>query len=153
MKRWIVLVLFMMLATNLVAFETTFASVKKPKTDKKTAAKIVQKSTEACDTLLCKTADLMPQFQGGSLKKFIVWMEGQLVYPADLAIARIPIRIFATFVVEKDGSLSSIRTSSSPNELFSQEAMRVLNTSPRWRPGEQNGKKVRVPFMVPVNFK
>ncbi|MBO4993019.1 MAG: energy transducer TonB, partial [Alistipes sp.] len=57
------------------------------------------------------------------------------------------------FVVEADGSLSSYQLMASPDKILADEVERVFNSSPReWTAGEQDGKKVRVKFTVPVAF-
>lgn len=58
-----------------------------------------------------------------------------------------------SFVVEKDGNLSNIRVERAPDNLLSDEAMRVVSAMPRWIPGNQGGRPFRVAFYLPVKFK
>ena len=61
-------------------------------------------------------------------------------------------KVFITFIVGTDGQLSDIRAVRGPSEDFKEEAVRVLSNSPRWIPGFQNGRKVKVQYTVPINF-
>jgi len=62
-------------------------------------------------------------------------------------------KVFVTFVVEKDGSLTDIKVVRDIGFGTGKEAMRVLKNAPKWNPGEQNGKKVRVQYMLPISIK
>ena len=57
-----------------------------------------------------------------------------------------------SFVIEKDGSVSNVKVLRSPDERLSREAERVVNEMPKWKPGRQHGKKVRVLYNLPINF-
>ncbi len=61
-------------------------------------------------------------------------------------------RVYVQFIVEPDGSLSNIKAVHGPGHGSSEEAIRVLSMSPKWNPGMQNGKAVRVAYTVPINF-
>ncbi len=56
------------------------------------------------------------------------------------------------FVIERDGSLTNIETINSPDKSLTDEAVRVLKTSPKWSPGKQRNKPVRVFYILPVDF-
>ena len=56
------------------------------------------------------------------------------------------------FVVNKDGSISNVRTDSQLHKDLEKEAMRVISMMPNWKPGEQAGKHVSVHYTVPINF-
>lgn len=62
------------------------------------------------------------------------------------------IRVIVTFVVERDGSLTDIKVVRDPGFGVGKEAMRVLNNMPKWKPAEQNGKKVRSQFTLPITI-
>ena len=61
-------------------------------------------------------------------------------------------KVFITFIVEKDGSLSEIKVLHEPGYGSGQEALRVLSMSPKWEPGIQNHHKVRVQYVLPITF-
>ena len=93
----------------------------------------------------------MPQYPGGpqALFKFL----GENVqYPAEAEKAGIQGRVIATFVVEKDGSISQPTIVKSVDPLLDVEAIRVISAMPNWIPGKQNGKVVRVKYTVPLSF-
>ena len=93
----------------------------------------------------------MPQYPGGpqALFKFL----GENVqYPAEAEKAGIQGRVIATFVVEKDGSISQPTVVKSVDPLLDAEAIRVISAMPNWIPGKQNGKVVRVKYTVPLSF-
>lgn len=63
-------------------------------------------------------------------------------------------KVYVTFVVEKDGSITNAKVLRDvcPNYGFGDEALRVVNLMPKWKPGLQRGKPVRVQFNLPINF-
>ncbi|WP_295878058.1 TonB family protein [uncultured Alistipes sp.] len=98
-------------------------------------------------------AETMPLFEGGDLLKFRQWLQTQVHYPAKALEQHIEGRVVCSFVVEHDGSVSNIMTLQSPDWLLTNEVRRVLANSPRWTPGMQKGKTVRVKYVVPVDFR
>lgn len=98
-------------------------------------------------------AETMPLFEGGDLLKFRQWLQTQVHYPAKALEQHIEGRVVCSFVVERDGSVSNIMTLQSPDWLLTNEVRRVLANSPRWTPGMQKGKTVRVKYVVPVDFR
>ena len=98
-------------------------------------------------------AEKMPKFRNGDLMLFQNWMQNNVQYPAEAIEKGISGRVVFSFVVEADGSLSSYQLMASPDKILADEVERVFNSSPReWTAGEQDGKKVRVKFTVPVAF-
>ena len=98
-------------------------------------------------------AEKMPKFQGGDLNRFVVWMQGQIKYPAEAVEKGLSGRVIFSFVVEKDGSTSDFTVLATPDKVLSDEVKRVFDSAPKaWTAGEENGKKVRVKFTVPIVF-
>ena len=62
-------------------------------------------------------------------------------------------RVIVQFVVDKDGSISNPEVVRGVDAYLDKEAIRVISSMPKWRPGVQNGKKVRVKYTVPVVFR
>ena len=93
----------------------------------------------------------MPQFPGGPSKLF-EFLAQNVNYPTEAEKANIQGRVIATFVVEKDGSISNAKVVKSIDPLLDAEALRVINAMPNWLPGKQNGKEVRVKYTVPISF-
>jgi TonB family protein len=94
----------------------------------------------------------MPQFPGGDAA---IWefVKNTVKYPEEAEKAGKQGRVVATFVVNTDGSISDAKVVRSVSEELDAEALRVINAMPKWTPGKQNGKDVRVKFTLPVTFK
>ena len=94
----------------------------------------------------------MPEFPGGpgALYEFLA---RNLQYPEKARKNSIQGRVIASFVVEKDGSISNARVVKSVDSQLDAEALRVINSMPKWNPGRQDGEAVRVKYTVPVSFK
>ena len=90
----------------------------------------------------------MPRFNGNLNQ----WLRKNLRYPARCAEMGIGGKVFVEFVVEKDGSISSINVVRSADPDLSQEAIRVVKAMPKWIPGMQRDKAVRVRFTIPITF-
>lgn len=94
----------------------------------------------------------MPQFQNGGLEKFHAWVSGRVNYPQIAMENNIQGKVILTFVIERDGTLTNIEVLQSPDRSLSEEATRVLKTSPKWTPGRQRSTPVRVKFTLPIEF-
>ncbi len=94
----------------------------------------------------------MPTFQGGDLNAYRNWMQSQLQYPKEAKDKGIKGRVIFSFVVEKDGSVSNFDALQAPDKILVDEVERVFKLTPKWEPGKQNGKEVRVKFTVPIVF-
>ena len=93
----------------------------------------------------------MPQYPGGP-KALFEFLSNTVNYPEEAEKAGTQGRVIATFVVEKDGSISGAKVVKSVDPLLDAEALRVINAMPNWTPGKQNGKVVRVKYTVPISF-
>ena len=91
--------------------------------------------------------DVQPEFPGG-VDKFHKFIDENYTTPKEKP--NLKGKIYATFVVEKDGSLKDIKIIRDLGFGTGNEAIRVLNLSPKWAPGKQNNKVVRVLFSVPI---
>ncbi len=92
-----------------------------------------------------------PTYPGG-IEKFYKFIEDNKKYPALAVENNIQGSVFVSFIIEKDGSLTSIRVVRKLGHGTDEEAVRVLKMSKRWNPGMQNGKPVRVKYNIPVKF-
>jgi len=92
------------------------------------------------------------QFPGGDMAMY-KWIADHLKYPEECRAKSIQGRVTIQFVVNKDGSISEIKTLRSPNPLLSKEAIRVVKTMPKWSPAKVKGKVVRSYFRLPINFR
>ena len=81
------------------------------------------------------------------------FIKTNLSYPPSAARKGIQGRVMVSFIVEKDGSASTITVLSSPDNALSREAVRVVKKMPKWTPARHEGKPVRVKFVMPVTFR
>ena len=96
--------------------------------------------------------ETMPEFPGGSAG-LMKWLSDNVKYPAKAEESGIQGRVVCTFVIERDGSVTDVRVARSIDPLLDNEAVRVLSKMPKWNPGTQGGKPVRVKYTVPVTFR
>lgn len=89
-----------------------------------------------------------PQFPGD----FGAYLGRNIRYPAVDKDHNVQGKVFIQFIVEKDGSLDDFKVLRAPSETLGDESVRVLSISPKWIPGYQNGKPVRVMYTVPISF-
>jgi len=94
-----------------------------------------------------------PAFEGGDANDFSKWVNSHLNYPQAAIDDNIQGRVVLAFTVAKDGSVENVKVLRGVNELLDNEAVRVVSSSPKWEPGEQNGNPVAVNYTFPVVFK
>ena len=94
----------------------------------------------------------MPAYPGGDAK-LMEYVAKNIKYPQIARETGIQGRVFVGFVVEPDGSVSNVKVLRGIGGGCDEEAMRVVKSMPKWKPGKQRGKAVRVSYMLPVNFK
>lgn len=103
------------------------------------------------DTIFTKV-DKPPVFPSG-MDAFIKYLSKNVRYPEAMRERGVEDKVIARFVVEVDGSISSIKILDGPGYGSSEEAIRVLKKSPKWQPGYNKGKPVRVQLTVPIDFR
>jgi protein TonB len=93
----------------------------------------------------------MPEFPGGelALRKFIA---ESIKYPVIAQENGIQGKVYVTFVVDRDGSITNATIARGVDPSLDKEALRVVNSLPKWKPGKQRGKPVKVSYTVPINF-
>ncbi len=95
----------------------------------------------------------MPEFPGGQ-QAMMRYIGENIKYPVIAQENGIQGRVICQFVIEKDGKVADIQVVRSSGESsLDKEAIRVINSMPRWKPGKQRGKAVRVRYTIPVNFR
>lgn len=92
-----------------------------------------------------------PEFPGGD-KARMRYLQENLKYPQLAKESGIQGTVYVTFVVEKDGSVTDIQVARSIGGGCDEEAVRVVKAMPKWKPGQQRGKAVRVRFSLPLKF-
>jgi len=95
----------------------------------------------------------MPEFPGGQ-QAMMRYIGENIKYPVIAQENGIQGRVICQFVIEKDGKVTDIQVVRSSGEpSLDKEAVRVINSMPKWKPGKQRGKPVRVKYTIPVNFR
>ncbi|MCL2132622.1 MAG: energy transducer TonB [Lentimicrobiaceae bacterium] len=100
--------------------------------------------------LMGEVVETMPEFPGGDAAR-IKFLADNIKYPSSTRKFP-PGKVVISFVVETDGSLSTFRILRSLHPLLDEEALRVVKMMPKWIPGEQMGKAVRIQYVMPVIF-
>ena len=95
----------------------------------------------------------MPGFgEGEGPDGFRKYIGENLKYPEEAAQNKISGKVYIMFIVETDGSVSNVKIARGVDPILDAEAIRVVESSPKWKPGKQRGKNVRVSFTFPINF-
>jgi protein TonB len=124
-------------------------------TDKTAITAVMQvaapKEEENEDTPVFFIVEEMPEFPGGqlALRNFIAQ---SVKYPVIAQENGIQGKVFVNFVVAKDGTITNAKIFRGVDPSLDKEALRVVNSLPKWKPGKQGGKAVRVSYTVPINF-
>ncbi len=94
----------------------------------------------------------MPSFPGGT-GALMSYLSSNIKYPVVAQENGVQGRVIVSFVVERDGSISDAKVARSVDPSLDREALRVVKSMPKWKPGKQNGQAVRVKYTVPVVFR
>jgi TonB family protein len=94
----------------------------------------------------------MPEYPGGE-NELYRYLATNIQYPAEAKKKGIQGRVFVTFIIEQDGRVTDVRILRGIGGGCDEEALRVVRAMPRWRPGVQKGKPVRVQYNLPISFK
>lgn len=98
-----------------------------------------------------KAVEQEPEYPGGRSKLFR-YLRQQTQYPSSAKEAGIEGTVIVNFVVNKDGSITDVQIGSGVSSKLNKEALRVVKNMPKWKPGKQRGKRVRVRYRVPIRF-
>ncbi|NBC84322.1 MAG: TonB family protein [Bacteroidetes bacterium] len=110
------------------------------------------KDEEVAEVLPFRLVQKTPSFNGGGLDKFQEYLYKNMRYPEVAQRNGISGKVIAQFVVNEQGKVVSVMILRSIDESLSKEVVRVLTGSPKWTPGEQRGRKVKVQYNIPVFF-
>ena len=117
------------------------------------AAPVEAPEEEEEEEVVFVVVESMPEFPGGQQALF-KYLGDNVKYPVIAQENGIQGRVISQFVVNKDGSIVDIEVVRSGGDpSLDKEAVRVIKSMPKWKPGKQRGKPVRVKFTLPVNFK
>lgn len=93
-----------------------------------------------------------PSFQGGDANQFSKWVNSKLVYPEIAKENGVQGRVVLQFTVNPDGSVSNVKVLRGVDPSLDKEAVRVVSSSPKWKPGKQRDRAVKVTYTFPVIF-
>ena len=93
-----------------------------------------------------------PKFQGGDANDFSKWVNSKLVYPEIAKENGVQGRVTLQFTVNTDGSVSNVKVLRGVDASLDKEAVRVVSSSPKWTPGKQRERPVKVTYTFPVIF-
>ena len=103
--------------------------------------------------VIYEVCEKAPEFHGGAVA-LMKFLRDNIKYPEEARKDTIQGKAFVQFVVNTDGSICDIKVAKSAgNESLDKEAMRVVSTMPKWKPGTQDGKNVNVRFCLPIMFR
>ena len=111
----------------------------------------VKQVTEEDPNKIFTSVEQNPEFPGGDAA-FGKYLGNKIRYPAVAKENNVQGKVFLNFTVERDGSLTDIKVVRGIGSGCDDEAVRVLKSSPRWKPGIQNGRAVRVSYTIPISF-
>ena len=107
---------------------------------------------EVVEQEIFQIVEEMPEYPGGE-KKLLEYVGKSVKYPQIARESGIQGRVFVNFVIEPDGSVSNVKVLRGIGGGCDEEAVRVIKSMAKWKPGKQRGKAVRVSYTLPVNFK
>ena len=111
-----------------------------------------KQESRAAEGEVFQVVEEMPEFPGG-LGECMKWLGQNIKYPADAKEKGVQGRVIVQFVVEKDGTIVNAKVVRGVDPDLDAEALRVVNQSPKWKPGKQKGEAVRVKYTLPIMFK
>ncbi len=113
---------------------------------------VVEEDVEE-ETLPFVTVEQKPTFNGGDANDFAKWVNIRLVYPEIAKDNGVEGRVVLQFTIGKDGRLQDVKVLNSPDESLAREAIRVVSSSPKWEPGRQRDRAVKVSYTFPVIYR
>ena len=102
--------------------------------------------------LVRKAGLIAPKFQGGDVDDFALWVNSQVAYPVADRSGRESRTVIVEFIVLKDGTVSDAHAIFGSDPVLNEAAVKAVEKSPKWTPGEQNGETKNVRLSVPVVF-
>lgn len=112
----------------------------------------LQAEEEATEEEVFVIVEDMPKFKGGDINKFREWVQKRVRYPEIASENGIQGRVYITFVVETSGLVSNVSVTRSVDALLDEAAKEAVEASPKWEPGMQRGRPVRVRYSIPIIF-
>lgn len=107
--------------------------------------------TKASEPQIFKVVEEMPEFPGGE-QALGRYLSESIHYPDTAALLGKEAKVRVKFIIDEYGAVDSVSTKEKFGYGFNEEAERVVRNMPRWKPGKNDGKPVRVYFIIPINF-
>jgi len=111
-----------------------------------------EEEEEGEESFIFTIVEDMPMFGGGDQNKFRQYIQKTLKYPPIAAENGIQGTVYINFVVNRNGEVANATIIRGVDPALDKEAVRVIMSSPKWTPGKQRGKPVRVQFTFPIKF-
>lgn len=119
--------------------------------DAETVVEVFEVEEEVVEEEIFTIVEDMPEFPGG-IQALYKYLGENVKYPQAAKANGISGKVFVNFTVEKDGSITDVKIIRGVHELLDKEAIRVVKSFPKWKPGKQRGKAVRVSYNIPISF-
>ena len=113
---------------------------------------VIQEEVEE-EVIFVGAVEEKPTFNGGDANEFSKWVNSRLVYPEIAKENGVEGRVTLQFTIDKDGRLGDVKVLSAPDKTLADEAVRVVSASPKWKPGKQRDRAVKVSYTFPVIYK
>lgn len=150
--------MFIPVTALLVLFSncTNTANEESTKENEKAEVKFIPAEIESDTTDIANevfdVVEKMPEFKGGN-QALMNYLTANIKYPKEAENKNVQGRVIVQFVVNTDGSIVEAKIARSIDPQLDEEALRVVNEMPKWKPGTQKGKPVRVKYTVPIVFR
>lgn len=96
--------------------------------------------------------EVKPSFNGGDANEFSKWVNSKLIYPEIAKENGVQGKVTLQFTVNADGSVSNVKVLRGVDSSLDKEAVRIVSSSPKWTPGRQRDRAVKVTYTFPVIF-
>ena len=113
---------------------------------------VIQEEVEE-EVIYVGVVEEKPKFNGGDANDFSKWVNSKLVYPEIAKENGVEGRVTLQFTISKEGRLEDVKVLSAPDESLAKEAVRVVSSSPKWEPGRQRDRAVKVSYTFPVVYR
>ena len=110
-----------------------------------------QKEIDKDESVIFIAVEESPEFPGG-YQALLKYLNQNIKYPTIAAENGVKGKVTVNFVVNSDGTITAARVLRGVDAALDKEALRLINSMPKWKPGRQAGRAVRVSFSVPINF-
>ncbi len=105
------------------------------------------------DDIPFRICEDMPSFKNGDISEFVKYIQSIVIYPEAALNMDIQGKVYADFVVNKEGYIENVKIIRGVDPLLDNEVVRALKASPRWKPGRQRDIPVKVAYTIPITFK